>query len=106
MLTLRSLRDTMSQEAWHFVRRFPEVPAHALAGPDQVRAQAEAAATRDRLGSSQQLQVWSDGECVIKIGPVGDAQVALSQTAGKDRYSLLLSAENAEDDLRGIPVCS
>jgi serine/threonine-protein kinase len=37
---------------------------------------------------------------------VGDAQVALSQAAGKDRYSLLLSAENAEDDLRGIPVCS
>jgi serine/threonine-protein kinase len=63
-------------------------------------------ATRDRPGSSQQLQAWSDGECVIKTGPVGDAQVALSQAAGKDRYSLLLSAENAEDDLRGIPVCS
>lgn len=45
MLTLRSLRDTISQESWHFVRRWPEAPAHALAGPDQVRAQAEATAT-------------------------------------------------------------
>ena len=30
MLTLRPLRETMSQEAWRFARRFPEVPAHAL----------------------------------------------------------------------------
>jgi len=259
MLTLRPLRETMSQEAWRFARRFPEVPAHALAAPDQSRAgeivgvlaraladdpsqryasareflnalesadagavtpaaptaytaqttqaapppaiptdgkplrsrrlllgavallsvavlvvggiavtdtlrhpdwsgdeKAMAAAlpqvlpdrqndagwlgmtcsaadtgdgeraritcrgggrtliaadfgdadTRDRLGSSRELQELSDGECVIKTGPVGDAQVALPQAEGKDRYSLLLASDTAEEDLRGIPVCS
>lgn len=38
MLTLRPLRETMSQEAWRFARQFPDVPAHALAAPDQARA--------------------------------------------------------------------
>jgi len=37
---------------------------------------------------------------------VGDAQVALPQAEGKDRYSLLLASDTAEEDLRGIPVCS
>lgn len=64
------------------------------------------AGTRDRLGSSRQLQELSDGPCVIKTGPVGDAQVALPQAEGKERYSLLLASDTAEEDLRGIPVCS
>lgn len=62
--------------------------------------------TRDRLGSSRQLQELSDGPCVIETGPVGDAQVALPQAEGKDRYSLLLASDTAEEDLRGVPVCS
>ncbi|WP_297007049.1 serine/threonine-protein kinase [uncultured Corynebacterium sp.] len=64
------------------------------------------AETRDRLGSSAATRVLTSGDCVIEVGPVGDAQVALPQAGDRDRYSLLLASDTAEDDLRGVPVCS
>ncbi|AGP31436.1 serine/threonine-protein kinase [Corynebacterium terpenotabidum] len=39
MLTLRAMRDMMSQEAWRFARRFPGLPPQALAAVDRPATQ-------------------------------------------------------------------
>lgn len=64
---------------------------------------------RDLNGSAQETENLSSADCSIRTGVVnqasGTAWVVLPEQAGKDRYSLLLSASDARDDIGSIPVC-
>jgi serine/threonine-protein kinase len=66
--------------------------------------------TRDRFGSGEDLVDLSNGQCSVRTGRVaqsgnGFAYVSLPQDGALDRYSLLLSGDGAQDDVRAMPVC-
>lgn len=66
--------------------------------------------TRDRFGSGEDLVDLTNDRCSIRTGRVaqsgnGFAYVSLPQDGALDRYSLLLSGDGAQDDVRAMPVC-
>lgn len=65
---------------------------------------------RERFGSGSDLVMMDSDRCSTRIGRVaqdggGFAYVSLPQDSPLDRYSLLLSGDGAQDDVKGMPVC-